>query len=91
MLGGRTDVPSMLSVVRPGADLLLLLFENDTLCSKWSHWGSIEVKITKELVVSGQLRVDLGRSYHVEVDDSLGNEATPEMGGPVGVTAMENG
>ena len=50
-----------------------------------------KIEITKELVVGGQLRVDLGRLEHVEGDDSLGNEVTLEMGRLAGVTAMENG
>jgi len=48
----------MLAVVRPGTDTLLLLFKYGTLGSEWSHWGSIEVKIAKELVIGGQLRID---------------------------------
>ena len=71
MLGGRFDVPSMLAVVGPGIDALLFLFENTTLGSEGGHWGSVEIEISKELVVGGQLRVDSRQSEHVECDDSL--------------------
>ena len=50
-MGGRAHAPSVLIMVRPGADTLLLLFEYDTLGSKWNHWGPIEVKVSEELVV----------------------------------------
>jgi len=76
MLGGRTNVPSVLAVVGPGTDVLMLLFENDVLSSQRGHRRMIKVKITKELVVGRQLRVDYGCSEHVE-GDSLGDEVTP--------------
>ena len=55
VLGGRADVPSVLAIEQPGADTLLLLFEYNTLGSKWSHQGPIEVKVSKSWLYADNL------------------------------------
>ena len=85
-----TNIPALFAMISKGGGPIGGRNINNASGTKGGKRGAVEVKLAKDLVISGEFGVDLGGSEQVECDDGLWEELIPETSREALVSAIQD-
>ena len=86
-----TNIPTLFSMISKGGGTVFRGDIDDASGTKGSQGGAIEIKFSKDLVVSGEFGIDPGVSEQVEGDDGLWEKLIPETSREALISSVQNG
>ena len=91
LVHARTNIPPLFSMISKGGGTRFGSNIDNSSCAKRSKGGAVEVKFSKNLVISRQFWIDPGCPEEVQGDDGLWEELIPQACREALVSPIEDG
>ena len=90
MVQGRANMPTVHASGGPAA-LLVWFLMDDCFGTRWCEWSDIAVEVSVKLRAGGEVGIDSGTMEEVERNQSVWNEAVPQVQRELGMCGTQSG